>query len=527
MFLENVEKDGIKALNAWNRAVENGGLALRTKVGGTPYPRFWKDLWDALRLKEGDLFTIVVNYEGEECRIPTEARDMSGDHVLAPFRRGSFALLQCGEYVETYPGLRNPSLFMEVEVEEGKGATYVFAKDNVFERKYIEEHGGEGLQIIMYKKVGSSFGEHYIMRDVHLEGVKTPAIYFRSEGPGIYKIEFVRKLEVDDLCNFARKSEGVDLKFDDSSGKFKLVFFNMLLESLLSKYEEGIEVEKQTVGGYEIIFPLVETERGGAWALALLFSVNPGSGDLISKFNFAYDCKVEEGRIHATWRPVTDIQPLDAEGGSAFKITFELSDYDQIARIKWDEASGKFVQYEVKPGKILESIMEAFLSKDYFSEPVFKGDKTKGRMRVNIVDNVKEFKTWYEDARYNFDDHAKGVAGCEIVSRILLERHRHFFGIEGDIIIDKEGHNLGNNVFDIQVLEGKKVSWCSEWKTRFGEDVDIASELSRAKDGLLSTRIEAARNGGFVLPDHGYAFVVKITESYIEIGWEKVEIPRS
>ncbi|MEM3027047.1 MAG: hypothetical protein QXP19_05990, partial [Thermoproteota archaeon] len=130
VFLENVGKDGIQALEAWSRAITDGGIALRTRVGGTPYPRIWKGIWDSLALKEGDLFTIVKNYEGEECRIPAEATDMSGDHVLAPLRRGSFELLQGGEYIEAYPGLRNPSLFMEVKAKEGDQATYIFAKDD-------------------------------------------------------------------------------------------------------------------------------------------------------------------------------------------------------------------------------------------------------------------------------------------------------------------------------------------------------------------------------------------------------------
>ncbi|MEM2373653.1 MAG: hypothetical protein QXI11_04340, partial [Thermoproteota archaeon] len=59
VFLENVGKDGIQALEAWSRAITDGGIALRTKVGGTPYPRIWKGIWDSLALKEGDLFTIV------------------------------------------------------------------------------------------------------------------------------------------------------------------------------------------------------------------------------------------------------------------------------------------------------------------------------------------------------------------------------------------------------------------------------------------------------------------------------------
>lgn len=31
-----------------------------------------------------------------------------------------------------------------------------------FEKVHIEKHGGEGLQIIMHKKVSSSLGKHYI-----------------------------------------------------------------------------------------------------------------------------------------------------------------------------------------------------------------------------------------------------------------------------------------------------------------------------------------------------------------------------
>ncbi|MGC9014248.1 MAG: hypothetical protein ACP5KW_07760 [Thermoproteota archaeon] len=517
VFLENVEKDGIKALDAWSKAVEDGGIALRTKVGGVPYPRFWKDLWDALRLKEGDPFTIVLSCEGEECRIPTEAKDMSGDHVLSPLRRGGFDLLQGGEYVEAYPGFRNPSLFMEVKSEEG--ATYVFAKDNEFERRYIEEHGGQGLQIIMYKKVGSSFEEHYIIRNIDMEEAKTPAIYFKSYGPGIYKIEFVKKLEISDFCNYVEGlKKDIHLTFDEASGKFRLTLFGIPLESIESKYDGNIE---RTIGGYQIKFPLQTVEK--TWALALLFTVDSESGELTSKFNFAYDVE------NPAWRHVKDLQTLDTDEGKVLQITFELSDYDQTARIRWDEASGKFADYKIKPGKLLESIMGAFLSKDYFSESMFEGTGAKGRIRVNIVKNVREYRTWYEDARHSFNEHAKGVAGCEIGNAILLEKYKNFFGIEGDFLIDKSGQNLKENevfdVFTVDMSNKKRIQWCSEWKTRFIEDVDIASELNRAKNELLMKRVIDARNKKFELPDYGYAFAMKITESYIEIWWEKVKIP--
>ncbi|MGB9760483.1 MAG: hypothetical protein ACP5IT_11775, partial [Thermoproteota archaeon] len=112
---------------------------------------------------------------------------------------------------------------------------------------------------------------------------------------------------------------------------------------------------------------------------------------------------------------------------------------------------------------------------------------------------------------------------------ILLEKYKNFFGIEGDFLIDKSGQNLKENevfdVFTVDMSNKKRIQWCSEWKTRFIEDVDIASELNRAKNELLMKRVIDARNKKFELPDYGYAFAMKITESYIEIWWEKVKIP--
>ena len=515
VFLENVGKDGVKALDAWSRAVENGGIALRTKVGGTPYPRFWKDLWNALRLKEGDTFTIVVDYDGEECRIPAEAKDVSGDHVLSPFRRGSFALLQGGEYVEAYPGLSDPSLFMEVESEEG--ATYVFAKDNWFEKRYVEEHGGEGLQIIMYKKVGSSFGEHYIMRDVHLEEVKTPAIYFKPyDGPGIYKIEFVKKVEMKDLCGHVENLEGdYQLAFDESSGKFRLMLFRIPLESVISKYEETIGKAEERVGGYEIIFPIQTEEK--TWALALLFSVDPKNGELTSKLNFAYNLE------NPAWRHVTGLETYDVDGDKVFQITFELADHDQTARIRWDESLEKFTSYKVRPGSLLKSIMREFLSKDYFSEPQLEGDATKGSMTMRVVKNIREYLTWYNDAAYGFGDHAQGVAGNMVGDAFFLKKFKDRFGIQGELIIDETGRNLGDNIFDEFSKEGKKILWCSEWKSTYSEETDLSSRLTEAKTELMK-RVNLVKNKVELL-EYGYAFAIRITESHVEILWERVKIP--
>jgi hypothetical protein len=546
VFLESVGKDGIKALEAWIKAMEDGGVALRTREGGTPYPRFWKDLWDALGLKKGDTFTIVVDYDGEECRIPAEAKDMSGDHVLSPFRRGSFALLQGGEYVEAYPGLRDPSLFMKVESEEG--ATYVFAKDNWFERRYVEEHGGEGLQIIMYKRVGSSFDEHYIMRDVHFEGVEMPAIYFKPyDGPGIYKIEFVKKVEVKDLCDYVKNlGEDYQLAFDEASGKFRFMLFNIPLESIASRYEEGIEVKGKKVGGYEVMFPF-EIE-GRTWGLALLFSVDPENGELTSKFNFAYDMEKLQLGENPTWRHVTEIQASDTGDGKVLQITFELTDYDQTARVKW--ASGELTYYKVLPGELLESIMKEFLSKDYFSEPQFEGDATKGSMTMRVVKNIREYLTWYNDAAHGFGDHAKGIAGCELSNEVLLKKYESYFGIEGEIIIDRSGQNIVKidersgrilseyyaDAFTMIKNEKNKkiiIPWISEWKSAFaGEDLSV--RLSEAKRDLkdrynylnsdLRSKLNEYAGINLELPKYGYAFAIGITDNQVKIVWETIEL---
>ncbi|MEM2058967.1 MAG: hypothetical protein QXO76_12070 [Thermoproteota archaeon] len=110
---------------------------------------------------------------------------------------------------------------------------------------------------------------------------------------------------------------------------------------------------------------------------------------------------------------------------------------------------------------------------------------------------------------------------------ILLKKHKELFGTQGETIIDRTGQNLGDYVFDEFVKDGDRILWCSEWKSRFREDVDMGAVLSEAKTELLEKRVKAARDKGFELPDYGYAFAVKITESYVEIRWERVKIPKS
>ncbi|MGQ9691678.1 MAG: hypothetical protein ACUVQY_10570 [Thermoproteota archaeon] len=154
----------------------------------------------------------------------------------------------------------------------------------------------------------------------------------------------------------------IHLAFDETAEKFRLMLFGIPLESVDSGYVPSIGTKTERVGGYQIVFPLKIGEK--TWALALLFSVDPESGELTSKFNFAYD--VEK----PTWRHVIDLHALDVEGGKILEIKFELTDYDQTARVKWDSSSGKLLAYEIGPGAILESIMGSFLSKDYFSEQV-------------------------------------------------------------------------------------------------------------------------------------------------------------
>jgi hypothetical protein len=142
------------------------------------------------------------------------------------------------------------------------------------------------------------------------------------------------------------------------------------------------------------------------------------------------------------------------------------------------------------------------------------------------VKNVREYRTWYEDARHSFNEHAKGVAGCEIGNAVLLEKYKNFFGIEGDIIIDRTGHNFGDNLYDIF---SKSKKWISEWKAAYSGE-NIYSRLSEAEDTLIKQvkkYIKERKVKPNELPDYGYAFAIEITESYIEIWWEKVKIPKS
>ncbi|MGQ9691677.1 MAG: hypothetical protein ACUVQY_10565 [Thermoproteota archaeon] len=155
---------------------------------------------------------------------------------------------------------------------------------------------------------------------------------------------------------------------------------------------------------------------------------------------------------------------------------------------------------------------------------------------MNVVRNERDFRTWYEDSKFNFDSHAKGIAGCEIGNAFLLKRYKDFFGIKGDLIIDKTGHNLDRDtVFDVFTRDGEKILWLSEWKSAWEYDDDISSLLSGAKSNLviedkgnleLGSRIKEAIKYDFKIPDYGYAFAIKITESHIEIIWEKVKIPK-
>ncbi|WP_161997800.1 hypothetical protein, partial [Escherichia coli] len=131
----------------------------------------------------------------------------------------------------------------------------------------------------------------------------------------------------------------------------------------------------------------------------------------------------------------------------------------------------------------LTPFFKEFLSRDYYSEPMFEGNEIKGKMRVDVVKKVREFRTWYEDACHNFGTHARGVAGNMLGDAILLKKYKEKFGIPGETIIDETGQNLDDYLFDEFVRDGEKSLWCSEWKAAYlGED--ISSCLTEAKNTL-------------------------------------------
>jgi hypothetical protein len=139
--------------------------------------------------------------------------------------------------------------------------------------------------------------------------------------------------------------------------------------------------------------------------------------------------------------------------------------------------------------------------------------------------------TWYNDAAHGFGDHAQGVAGNMVGDAFFLKKFKDRFGVQGELIIDETGQNLGENIFDEFVKEGNKILWCSEWKSTYLEETDLSSRLAEAKTDLINRvkiLIEDMNNRKIdkvELPEYGYAFAIRITESYVEILWEKVKIP--
>jgi len=245
---------------------------------------------------------------------------------------------------------------------------------------------------------------------------------------------------------------------------------------------------------------------------------------------------------------VTKFQASDTGDGKVLQITFELTDYDQTARVKW--ASGELTYYKVLPGELLENIMKEFLSKDYFSEPQFEGDATKGSMTMRVVKNIREYLTWYNDAAHGFGDHAKGIAGCELSNEVLLKKYKSYFGIEGEIIIDRSGQNIVKidersgrilseyyaDAFTMIKNERNKkiiIPWISEWKSAFaGEDLSV--RLSEAKRDLkdrynylnsdLRSKLNEYTGINLELPKYGYAFAIGITDNQVKIVWETIEL---
>ena len=167
--------------------------------------------------------------------------------------------------------------------------------------------------------------------------------------------------------------------------------------------------------------------------------------------------------------------------------------------------------------------MKEFLSRDYFSEPQLEGDATKGSMTMRVVKNIREYLTWYNDAAHGFGDHAKGVAGNIVGDAFFLRKFKDRFGIQGELIIDKEGQNLDVLYFDEFSIDGKKILWCSEWKSTYSEETDLSSRLAEAKTELMK-RVDLVKDK-VELPDYGYAFAIRIAESYVKILWERVKIP--
>lgn len=142
---------------------------------------------------------------------------------------------------------------------------------------------------------------------------------------------------------------------------------------------------------------------------------------------------------------------------------------------------------------------------------------------MNVVKYEREYKTWYNDAAHGFGDHAQGVAGNMVGDAFFLRKFKDRFGIKGESTIDRTGQNLGDYIFDEFVREGNKILWCSEWKSTYSEETDLSSRLAEAKTELMK-RADLVKNK-VELPEYGYAFAIRIAESYVEIMWERVKIP--
>ncbi|MBS7654732.1 hypothetical protein KEJ43_06655, partial [Candidatus Bathyarchaeota archaeon] len=550
VFLENVEKDGIKALEAWVSTLEYSekyqvlvvpASIKEIEIGGEirRYPVFPKTIVDATGMKsEGNIITIFVSKDGEAYNILGELGGLKSSEGVEVYpvypqevlqREGRFADvfgLSKGDYVIVSKGAVEPDFFFFTE--KAKGEKVKVKLTSIWGEKFIEAHGFREY-FLYYRRIGEQ-GLHHAIKGFEDEGELGKYITLLSHGEGLYVLR-LEPVAWDMFFGIIKSVKEEKLKIpisyepDPSTGKGRITIeiedsltrgLRKTLASGVYEYAPYLRVG-EIEGGLKWDIPLGEA-GGQMKALRIGLAVDD-SGNLYYDVEYSPDYDPENlGGTH--WFPVEEVVYVNKPFGTVMEIHHEGG----TRHLLFDSSSGLFKGEFIGPRdseyEALSKYIRDALSNSKISGPFYDSEEKVWRIRIEAPEIFRE--AWaYGDSLLS--SHGKGTLSTEIVRDFPMKRYpEHFGNVDPNKIeVDMTGQNLEEYWFDMLERDwtAKKLFFIGEAKSEWREWRPY-SMLKYATDDLIK-HVESVKS--WKLPMKGYVFAIYMGLE-IEIWWQEVDL---
>ncbi|MEM2374252.1 MAG: hypothetical protein QXI11_07405, partial [Thermoproteota archaeon] len=440
-FLENVEEDCVKALEAWELALEyldDGILAVPASIksisiGGEAreYPALLKGLAESVELgSEDNIVTVIISKKGETYRIlgelsePKTIGDGSTVQLVLPQdvlrREGRFTSIfsfSRGDYVIVLKGAVEPDFFFVTEKSEGEKVKVKLT--SIWGEEFIKAHGF-GEYFVYYRRMDEK-SIHHALKGFEEEGGLGKYITLTSHGEGIYVLR-VKPVSWD---MFSGIMESVKRKLkipfsygpDPSTGKGRITIevedastgvLRKTLASGVYEYAPYLRVEG-IEGGLKWDIPLGEA-GGQVKALRIGVAVDD-SGKLYYDVEYSPDYDPENlGGIHLF--PVEGVVYVNKPFGMVMEIHHEGG----TRHLLYDPATGlfkgEFIGPRDKEYEALSKYIESTLSGVKIPKPSYD---VKGKVWRITIETGEEFREAWAYGGSLLSNHGKGTLATEIV----------------------------------------------------------------------------------------------------------------